>query len=71
MFYKQALLRYELREDEDFKDLEKFLQSENTLPDDQDKALDLFKNKDSALTITNITESFLERGEEYDKVYFV
>lgn len=68
MLNKQALFRYENREDEEFKELEAFLQSEAYTPQNEDQVIPLFKNKESGLTITNIAENLFEKGEEFNKV---
>ena len=49
--------------------MEQFLLSEGHIPQEEDRIIPLFKSKESGLTITNIAESFFEKGEEFNKVY--
>jgi hypothetical protein len=68
MLYKQALSRFESREEEEYKELEQFLQSENHIPQNEDHIISLFNNKECGLTITNIAENLFEKGEDFNKV---
>jgi hypothetical protein len=76
IFYKQTLAKLELEKGDILRDekeliaLKTFLYSQNEIPDkeeDEQTLVNAFKNPNSGLTMTNLSEMFFEKGKEKER----